>query len=198
MTETTYRNVLDVVREITGDAELVGVVSESLDRQSILRQIMARRAFLGMSQTDVGKIMACSQGRISKLECAADDDLKYGDLRQYAPAVGCDLRSGLRPNEMTPAEEVKCLALAVNDRLSRMAELANQDGEIAEGVAKFFVEALLNFSLIVGRASALLPKGSDGVPRFEVRFEVKKECDDPDPDSEDCCQESLQRGVVVS
>jgi len=172
MTDTTYQNVADMVRDLTGDTELVEATEHALKRQHIIRQLMAARASKDLSQADVGEKVGCSQSRISKLEGSSDDDLKYGELRKYADAVGCELRVGLHPKDLTPADEVKCLALAVSDRLARMADLAQCDEEIAEGVAGFLGEVFLNFSLIVGRAAASLPCCDDGTPRVGFRVEL--------------------------
>ena len=167
-----YASVADMVRDLTDDNEVIDAVQESLDRQRIVRQLMAMRAANGLSQSDVGKSMGCTQSRVSKIENSADCDIRYGDLMQYAEAVGCKLTSGVSPSSMTPAEEVKCLASAVHDRLSRMAEVANCDNEIAEGVAKFLFEAFFNFTAIVGKAAAALPQNPDGSPRVTVEFGV--------------------------
>ena len=168
-----YENVMDMVRDITDDNEVTDAVKEALDRQRIVRQLMAMRAANGLSQAEVGKAMGCAQSRVSKIESSADSDLRYGDLSQYAEAVGCKLISGVRPENMTPAEEVKCLASAVHDRLSRMAEVANRDDEIAEGVAKSLFEAFINLSTIVGKAAAALPQNPDGSPRIQIGFGVE-------------------------
>jgi transcriptional regulator with XRE-family HTH domain len=168
-----YESVADMIRDMTDDDEVIDAVQEALDRQRIVRQLMAMRAAKGLSQAEVGKVMGCAQSRISKIEGSADSDLRYGDLSQYAEAVGCKLISGVRPQSVTPVDEVKCLAVAINDRLSRMAELSQQDEDIAQGVAKFLLEAHLSFSMIVGKAAAALPKNADSSPRIRIEVEVE-------------------------
>lgn len=78
---------------------------------------------------------------------------------------------------MEPATEVKCLHSAVQKKLKRMAELANQDDSIAEGVAEFFMESLINFNLIIAQAVKALPKDADGTPRIHVNIEMGKSDD---------------------
>ncbi len=172
MSEKSYASVAGMARDLALDADVLETVEGALDRQKIVRQLMALRAARGLSQSDIAEVMRCSQSRVSKMESSADDELRYGDLRQYAHAVGCELESAVRPKNLEPAEEVKCLAIAIRDRFSRMADLAQDDEEIAAGVAQFFVEALFNFSIIIGKAAKTLPKNPDGSPRLEVHFGV--------------------------
>jgi len=161
------------------DSDVIEAVDEALDRQRIMRQLMANRAALGLSQNDVAESMGCTQSRISKMENSADDDLRFGDLRQYAHVVDCELKAGIRPKHLEPAEEVKCLAFAVNERLSRMADLAQSDDKISAGVARFFFEAFVNFSAIIGRAVNALPRNSDGTPIISMQFHSGVERGEP-------------------
>lgn len=183
MGDKAYTNVRDLVRELTNDSELIDAVEDALDRQNVMRQLMAMRAVAGLSQSDVAKSMGCSQSRVSKMEKSADDRLRYGDLRRYAQAVGCELKSGVKPENMKPADEVKCLAFAINDRLTRMAKLAQDDRDIATGAARFFVEAYVNFSMIVGRAASALPQNPDGSPRIAIHVDVIERPEDTKPTS---------------
>jgi predicted XRE-type DNA-binding protein len=199
MADKTYKNVSEMVRDLPGDRDLVDAVDEALGRQRILRQLMVMRTTRDMSQSDVGEVMGCSQSRISKMESSADDELKYGELRRYADAVGCQFVSGIRPRRMTPAEEVKSLAGAVQNRLLRMVELAQCDEDVAQGVARFLAEAFLNVSLIVGRTAASLPKRADGTPLCEFRVEIAPVERKPDRAEEDCAEiEETQCSELVA
>jgi len=186
MDDKTYPDVKSMIRDLTDDTELIDAVNDAMDRQAIVRQLLAMRAARGLSQSDIAETMDCSQSRVSKMESSADDDLRYGDMREYARAVGCELKSGVRPKQLTPADEVKALAFAVNDRLSRMADLSQCDEKIAEGVTQFFIEAFLNFSIIIGRAASTLPQKPDGSPRIEVsiRRNRARDCPEDSPSNE--------------
>ncbi len=190
MADNRFKNISDMVRNLTDDNEFVEAVDEALGRQKILRQLMAMRVTRDLSQADVSRKMGCSQSRVSKMENSADEQLRYGELRRYAEAVGCELVSGVKPHEMTPTEEVKCLARAVQNRLSRMAELAQGDADIARGVAKFFAEAFLNFSLIIGKTAALLPAQADGTPLCKFRVDVARVQTEPEQGEERDCMEA--------
>jgi len=168
MGDKAYTSITDMVRDLTNDAEIIDAVEQGVGRQHIIGQLMAMRAVRGMSQSDVADAMTCSQSRVSKMENSADNDVRYGDLQEYARAVGCELRCGVVPVDMEPAERVKCSASAVNSHLMRMAELAHEDEDIADAVTEFFLEALFNFSMIVGRAAGSLPKGR----KFSVRMDL--------------------------
>ena len=173
MGDRTYTSVESMVRDLTDDAELIEAIDNALDQQTIVRQLLSMRAVHGLSQTDIAEAMGCSQSRVSKMETSSDDDLRYGDLRRYAEAVRCELKSGVRPADLEPADEVKALAFGINDRLSRMADLSQHDEEIAKGVAHFLVEAYVNFSMIVGRVANALPRNPDGSSRIQVNVNLK-------------------------
>lgn len=132
---------------------------------------------------------------VSKMESSADADLQFGDLQGYASAVNGELRAAVRPETWNPATEVKCLAAAVRKKFKRMADLANQDGTIAEGVAQFFMEALVNFNLIIAQAVKSLPKDADGTPLIHVNIEVGESVESDDEES--CEPVATKRSVTT-
>lgn len=184
MTDKTFTNVSKMIRDITNDDSVIAAVDEALERQAILRQLMSLRAARGLSQSHVAKAMGCAQSTVSKMESSGDADVQFGDLQRYAGAVRGDLCTAVRPLDMEPSMEVKCLAATVNDKLKRMADLANQDEEIAAGVAQVYVEALVNFNLIIAQAIQALPKNADGTPRIHINLtlEESSEADAEDSD----------------
>jgi transcriptional regulator with XRE-family HTH domain len=173
MCDRTYANVSEMIRDLTDDEEAIEAVDQALARQWIMGRLMATRAANGLSQGDIAVKMECSQSRVSKMENSADDDLRYGDMREYAELVDCTLISAVLPKNMSPVDEIKCLAAAINHKLSRMADLAQKDKLIANGVTKFFIEAFVNFSMIVSKAASTLPMNPDGSPRIEINFGVE-------------------------
>lgn len=66
------------------------------NEQPLMNELIAVRDAKGLSQKDIAETVGCTQSRISKLENAKDVDVRLGDLRAYANAVGCDLVIELR------------------------------------------------------------------------------------------------------
>jgi len=167
-----FNSVSKMVRDLSDDLDVVKDIEDAMRRKRIISRLMAIRAARGLCQTEIADRLGVSQGSVSKLESSEDADVRLGTLQKYAEAVGCELLTGVRPEDIEPAEEVKYLAYAVNERLSRMAELAQSNPHIADGVSRFFIEALVNFSVIVGKAAERLPRRSDGTLPFRINFDV--------------------------
>lgn len=61
------------------------------DMDDILQQLVCVREMRNISQTTLGKRLGWSQTKVSKFESKPHDKLKFGDLRQYANALGLRL-----------------------------------------------------------------------------------------------------------
>lgn len=58
----------------------------------LVSALIKERQRQGLSQTDVAKLIKCSQSAVSKIECRRDADIRIGDLRRYGCALGFDVR----------------------------------------------------------------------------------------------------------
>jgi transcriptional regulator with XRE-family HTH domain len=138
------------------------------DVLTLVKYLLGLRAVKGLSQKDIAEAIGCSQSRVSKLESAKDDDVRLGDLKAYATAVGCDLIAHPIPRDIKPVDKVKCHALAIKQNMDKLAELARSDEKIAEGVAAFFYECFVNVFFMMGDSAKRLPLRPDALPYFQI------------------------------
>ncbi|MGA2035851.1 MAG: XRE family transcriptional regulator [Thermoguttaceae bacterium] len=183
-----YTSVAELVQEMSPDEELRAALEERLARRKLVKCLLATRAVKGLSQHDVAQKLHCTQSRVSKLEGFTDDDMRVGDLRRYANAVGCNFVAGLVPRDMKPTDKVKCHVFTIKKHMDDLARLARSDSAIAEGVGRFFYELFINFSRLIGDSARLLPNRPDESPYFSMQLDVdcKQQPNRPKP----CCLEA--------
>ncbi len=165
-----YSSVSEVLRDIAPDDAFQAEFDQHVAERRLIKELLALRAARGLSQRNVADHIGCTQSRISKLEYAKDADVRFGDLRAYADAVGCDLAAQPIPRELQPVDKVKCHVHAIKEHMNDLARLARSDEKIAKGVAGFFGECFLNFSLMLGDSARRLPLCSDASPYFRIEI----------------------------
>jgi transcriptional regulator with XRE-family HTH domain len=166
-----YANVSDLVQEMAPDSEFRAAFEERRAARQLIKQLLTLRAASGLSQQDIAGRIDCTQSRVSKLENSRDDDIRLGDLRAYARAIGCELVVGAMPH-LSPVDKVKGHLSAIKKHTDDLAELARSDDKIAQGVAHFFFDLVFDFSRLVGDSAKLLPKNPNDLPYFDFSFQV--------------------------
>lgn len=174
MVSKSYTSAIEMMREISNDEELIREAEGMIDDRRIISSLLAFRAASGLSQADVASKLKCSQSRVSKLEGSNDADVRLGDLREYAAAIGCELKAGVMPCNLTATELVKCHAFQINKHMEDMAVLAQSDEHIANGIAQFFFEVFVNLSYMLRGAIRALPNRPDGSPYLDLKFGVER------------------------
>jgi len=175
-----YSSVSEVLRDAAPDKAFLKEFDEHIAERQLIKRLIALRAARGLSQRDIAEKIGCTQSRLSKLENSKDADIKLGDLREYAAAVGCELLVGPLPRDMKPTYKVKCHTAAIMKSMDDLAHLAKSDKEIAEGVGDFFHELVVNFVLRLRDSAKRLPRRSDDLPYFDVRLDCER-LDTSDP-----------------
>jgi transcriptional regulator with XRE-family HTH domain len=189
--EKTYTSVSQLVRETSEDRSFVDAFNERLSQRRILKDLMALRAARGLSQQDIAEKLGCTQSRISKLETAADADLRLGDLAGYAAALGLRPVIVLEPKNATAVDRVKRHASRIKKELDNLASLASTDHAIAEGVASFFGEALISMMrMLQDSAKKLPPRPEDGAPYITLEIDGG---DDRDKEFSDLAEDSVEQ-----
>lgn len=177
-----YSSVSDVLRDIAPDDTFRTEFDKHVAARGLIKHLLGMRAVRGLSQRDVADAIGCTQSRISKLENANDADVRLGDLKAYANAVGCDLVAHPLPRDVKPVDKVKCHAVAIKRHMDDLARLARSDEEIAEGVAAFFYECFVNVFLMMGDSARQLPLRPDASPYIHLEIngiEGEQESDRP-------------------
>jgi transcriptional regulator with XRE-family HTH domain len=165
-----YTSVAELVRDMAPDAETRDAAEKRIAGRKLVKHLMARRAVKGLSQQEVAQKLDCTQSRISKLETSRDDDIRIGDISNYAKAVDCEFVYGLTPHDLKPTDRVKGLVFAIKRHMDDLALLAKTDTEIASGVGRFFFELFVNFANLIGESARSLPLRPDQSPYFDVKI----------------------------
>lgn len=82
-----YTSVSEVLGDIAPDKNFRAEFDEHIASRRIIKQLISLRAVQGLSQKDIAKKLACTQGYISKLENGRDSMAKLGDLQSFAEAL---------------------------------------------------------------------------------------------------------------
>jgi len=186
-TRKRYTNVSDLIQGTTQDGELRTAFEERIAHRSLVKQLLVLRAARGLSQENIAASLQCTQSRVSKIEGLDDDDMRIGDIRKYADAVGCEFVAGFTPRDMKPVDKVKCHVFAIKKHMDDLAELAKADEKVAEGVAGFFSELFFNFARLFGDSVKRLPLAPNDMPYLDFRLaeicpcpKIKGSIDDAD------------------
>jgi predicted XRE-type DNA-binding protein len=190
-----YTSVEELVREMAPDKEFVAEFENRVERRKLIEHLLVMRAVAGLSQGDIAQKLDCTQSRVSKLESLDDDDMRLGDLRRYADAVGWTFVAGFVPRDMKPVDKVRCHVFQIKKHMDDLARLARADSKIAEGVGGFFCELFVNFVRLLGDSAKLLPHRSDDSPYFSVEFD--KDCQQHPDRPKPCCLEADRLSEVV-
>lgn len=150
-------SVSQMVSETSEDPSFTALFEERLQGRRIIKDLMVQRATQHLSQEDIAEKMGCTQSRISKLESTTDANLRLGDLARYADALGLRISIVLDSKESTPVNRIKNFAFQIKHELHKLANLAATDRAIAEGVSRFFGEAMFNFVRILQDSAKKLP-----------------------------------------
>jgi len=178
MNMVTKGDISEIFRDPELDPEVRDEVEKELEARRLIRRLITMRAAAGLSQSQIAERMGCSQGTISKLEHSKDDDLTLGDIKAYAEAVSGAFKWAVTPNDLTPVDQVKEHALAIDGHMRSMAKLAHVDDNIAKSVVKFFGEVLFGMYRLIGDAASQLPPQQEGNPRLELTFIDDARADD--------------------
>ena len=197
MVKKQYESVSQLIDDIAPDEEMRKAFNARISERALIKELLVLRAVKGFSQKDIAQAIGCSQSRISKLENAKDVDAKLGDLRAYADAVGCELPAWPMPRDMKPTDKVKCHTFAIKKHMNDLAQLAKSDEKIVEGVASFFHELFVNFTLMLGESAKRLPLRPDDSPYFDLQLGCY--CQSANDARQKCCVEAnVEENVEVA
>ncbi len=162
-----------------GGPEFVRSVEEISKDRDAIKTLIALRASQNKSQKDIAELMNCTQSKISKLERSVDSELTIGDLRAYLKAVGCAASLFVtKKNENVKAViEIKSHFSGMRRALNRLLEMAQNDPEIASGIAKFSNDMTYNlFNLMASFVEGLPESARSETPTISieaVEFELQ-------------------------
>lgn len=83
----SYKSVQEMVRGVSDDPSFKIQAEKAITERSLSRVLLVLRNAAGLTQAEMADKMQCTQGRISKLEMAAQRSIRIGDLLDYARAL---------------------------------------------------------------------------------------------------------------
>ena len=128
------------------------------EKAQLVKHLVYLRNRSNLTQAQLAKKIGCTQSRISKIENSDDENLSIGDLKAYLFALKADLRLNILTTQLKATSEIKYHALQIKKHLDELAELANKDDGICEGIEDFFIEAGYNLTKFIQRGISKLPK----------------------------------------
>lgn len=153
-----------------------GVTQEIRDKIAALKnetkvalQLALLRQRANITQEEMAAHLKVTQSAISKLESGTDEELKLGEIAQYARAAGERICLGFG-KPLNHVESVKLHAVSIKQHLEALAKLANQHEEMEVEIKAFFGEAFFNILDILSACADKLPSGPD----FEMTVEITK------------------------
>lgn len=154
-------------------------IAQQLANTQLAHTLALVRNSVGMTQTQVARELNCLQGKVSKMERGFDEELKFGDIKAFVKATNHRLELVFRRADSTLVDEIKFLAGRMKLCFDRLALLGENDHDIAQGLSKFYQEALYNLVKLVVDNQAKLPKGMES-PKQIDKPSVTIEVDDDD------------------
>ncbi|MFA5256727.1 MAG: helix-turn-helix transcriptional regulator, partial [Opitutales bacterium] len=89
----SYHDVYEMLRDTlpeNGDA-LAKEVEKNVKGYTLGETLIRTRINAGLTQKQLADKLGCTQSRISKIECAHNDDIRMSDYGKYLGACGYDV-----------------------------------------------------------------------------------------------------------
>ena len=141
-----YNNVLEMTKDISDEEDFNKALEEEIKNKQISKALFAMRCKAGLTQKELAEKAGFTQGKISKIENAFDNELTLNDLTKYCSAINMQIEIGFSNMETRLVDRVKHHYFALMECLIEMRHLAKGDKSIEEGVEKFHEEAFANIT----------------------------------------------------
>lgn len=144
---------------MTDDPTIRTEVENGVADCELIDRLIEIRGDRGMTQKKVAEILGCDPSKISRMEAGDDNQLNWGDIKDYTRAIGVRMSILFDVPSEPAAHRIKHLIMAMCEPLNDLATIARSAGdeEIAGSIHKFFGEVFLNF---MSRFSSSLNKFS--------------------------------------
>jgi len=139
-----FKNVTELVKGLSDTEEFKKEAVKKLSENGLGKFLAFLRCDHRLTQDELAAKMGCTQGKISKIESAKDEELSIKDFLDYGKALGLELEVGFRSKNTRYVDMVKFHAFQMQTYLQLIADLANEDAALEAGVLNFHVEALVN------------------------------------------------------
>lgn len=159
MNTKTYTSVREMVMDIHGPEGVKGMDAHA-EATKIVEALTLARIDRNLNQRQLAAAMKCSPSKVSRIEDAADADLRLGDIVDYTSALGMRTVLQFDDPSLPAAERIKRNVYAIKDHLDALAALAaqqNDDQQLVAKIHQFYGEVLINFLIRFGDSCRKLP-----------------------------------------
>jgi len=153
-----FKNVADLITVLSEDENFKKNAVKQISENGLGKFLAFLRCEHRLTQKELAEKVGCTQGRISKIESAKDENLSIKDFIDYGNALGLELEMGFRSKRMRWVDMVKYHAFEMQKYLNRMVDVAKEDKAIEAGVLDFHLEALKNVPTMILDSMAKLPR----------------------------------------
>lgn len=192
MSNQTFDTVGKLVDALTGGGDSFAKgLKERIAKTQVVSALHAIRVAKDIPQSRIAEELGCTQSRVSKIENGEDSDLKFKEIEAYARVLGSDVHIAFVKRDITSVDRIKAHAFAIKRELDKLAECSQNDDKIANGVAEFMGESLVNLVRFIQSAAEKLPnRSTDGKPHIRISTALSEavpldDCDDLLPKLDD-------------
>lgn len=139
-----FKNVSELIKNLSEGEAFKKEAIQQISENSLGKFLAFLRCDNKLTQKDLAAKIGCTQGRISKIESATDENLSIKDFLEYGNALGLELEIGYRSKKMRWIDMVKYHAFQMQKYLNLMVDVAKEDEAMETGVLNFHVETLRN------------------------------------------------------
>ena len=143
-----YRNVLELARATISD-KFARKLHTYARRRSLSSSLCVFRCSKGLTQKQLAKNMGITEARVARCEDGTDSGVTISYLNRYANAFDMKVTILLDSKEISEEQTVAVHAIKqhvfqIHHQLSKLTNLAEDDGVIQKGVDNFHQEYLYN------------------------------------------------------
>jgi transcriptional regulator with XRE-family HTH domain len=160
-----YRTTSEMLEDIGASQESIDSVKE-VEKQVAVPLLAGLRVSKGLTQKELAQAIGCSQGRISKLETACDEEVRLQDFIDYTRATKQGVWITIGPP--TIAEHIKLHTRALRQLFEELVAVAGEDERIRDGVDRFLDEILVETGRLAESAKAAIAKKEKQKPEFDI------------------------------
>ena len=144
-----YKSVKEMTKDVSLEASFNNLLSKEIDEKRIAKFLFLLRCKNNLTQKQMAEKIGCTQSKISKIESAYNNELSVQDLLDYGKAMNLQLDLGYRHPSLKIVDMIKYHAFKIKHLFDQLTNLAKDDKELNESIAKFHIEAFFNIDKIL-------------------------------------------------
>lgn len=115
-----FKNVADLITGLSEDENFKKNAVKQISENGLGKFLAFLRCEHRLTQGELAEKIGCTQGRISKIESAKDENLSIKDFIDYGNALGLELEMGFRSKKMRWVEALKNVPTMILDSMAKL------------------------------------------------------------------------------